>query len=195
MTSVLIATNEPVLARGLGAILADGGMEVADICTDVVQLTERFLGCNPDVAILDMAVMPVLGVIAELRKLAPRCHLLIWPRKISDTQARELRRLGVRGVLQPDVTPEQLVRTVNMLGSFPVAELTPAALVKNVCNPIERQIVSLVGCGMKDNEIAAVVRSDIHTVDEQVKTLTRRLGVEDRYELALYGLSMAGEAI
>ena len=43
------------------------------------------------------------------------------------------------------------------------------------------------------SEIAAAVRTDRRTVDQQVRTLSRKLGVQDRYELALYGLSIAGE--
>ena len=35
MTNVLIATNEPVLARGFEAVLKGNGLEVADICFDV----------------------------------------------------------------------------------------------------------------------------------------------------------------
>jgi DNA-binding NarL/FixJ family response regulator len=98
-------------------------------------------------------------------------------------------------VLPSEVTPELLIATLNMLASFPATGPSPASLVKDVCSPIERQIISLVGCGMKNNEIAALVRSDERTVDSKVKTLSRRLGVQDRYELALYGLSIAEEAI
>ena len=193
MTRVLIATNEPVLARGFEAILSGGGLEMVDVCTDIAQLVESLRRCRPDAAILDMAVMPPLTVMVELRKLAPECQLLVWPRQISQVQAEELLKLGARGVLPSDVTPEVLIATLNMISSFPV-EATPASLVKQVCNPGEREIISLVGRGMKNNEIAALVRSDIRTVDQQVKTLSRRLGVQDRYELALYGLSIAGEA-
>src|SRR5438445_13862648 len=106
MTSVLIATNEPVLARGFEAILAGGGVEVVDVCTDVAHLFESFRSGRPDVAILDMAITPMFGVLVDLRKLAPRCQILIWPRQISETQAQEMCRLGARGVLPCDVTPE-----------------------------------------------------------------------------------------
>jgi hypothetical protein len=43
---------------------------------------------------------------------------------------------------------------------------------------------------MKNDEIAAAIRTDRHAVDQQLKTLSNRLGVLDRYELALYGLSI-----
>ena len=193
MTSVLIATNEPVLARGFEAIITKGGLEVVDICRDVVHLFDCFRRSKPDVAILDMAVPELTGVLVELRKLAPRCQLLIWPRQILQPEADELVRLGARGVLPSDISPEVLVATLEMVGAFPASEVTPGALVKQVCSSEELRIISLVGCGMRNEEIAVMVQSDIRTVDQQVKTLSRRLGAQDRYELALYGLSMSGE--
>jgi len=190
---VLIATNEPVLARGFEAILTGGGLEIVDICNDVTRIVDSFAQCRPEVAILDMAITPLSAMLIELRRLAPACQLLIWPRQISETQARELLRLGARGVLPGDVTPEVLIATVRMLASFPPGDSTPASLVKQVCDPHERQILSLVGSGMKNDEIAALVRSDMRSIESKIKNLTNRLGVQDRYELALYGLSIANE--
>jgi DNA-binding NarL/FixJ family response regulator len=118
---------------------------------------------------------------------------VIWPRQISEIQAKELVRHGARAVLPSEVTPEVLVGTLRMLDAFPAEDSTPAALVKQVCNPLERRILSLVGCGMKNEEIAAAVRTDRQTVDQEVRNLSQRFGVLDRYELALYGLSIANE--
>jgi len=194
MTTVLIATNEPVLARGFEAILSAGGLHIAGICTDIGQIFDTFRRSRPDIAILDAAVTPLSAVIIDLRKLAPRCRLLAWPRAMSQAQAQELVRLGAHGVLPSDVTPDVLVNTLNLLASFPESEPAPAALVKHVCSPVEQQIIALVGCGMLNHEIAAVVQSDARAVDEQVKALSRRFGAQDRYELALYGLSISNQA-
>jgi DNA-binding NarL/FixJ family response regulator len=187
---VLIATNEPVLAHGFQSILTSGGLEVVDVCTDLAQIFQSIVDRRPEAAILDMAVSPMHCVLVELRKLAPTCQLLVWPRQISEHQAKELLRMGARAVLPADVAPDVLIGTLRMLDTFPTLDRTPASLVNQVCNPLERQILSLVGCGMKNDEIAAAIRTDRHAVDQQLKTLSNRLGVLDRYELALYGLSI-----
>jgi DNA-binding NarL/FixJ family response regulator len=192
---VLIATNEPVLARGFAAILASGGLEVVDVCTDVGRIVDSFVRCQPQIAILDMAVAPLHTFLIELRRLGPTCQLLVWPRQISEFQAKELVRLGARGVLPNDVTAEALLATIRMLNSFPPQDPTPSALVKQVCDARERQILSLVGCGMKNHEIAILVRTDARTVDQKIQSLASRLRVQDRYELALYGLSIANEGM
>jgi len=192
---VLIATNEPVLARGFEAILTSGGLEVVDVCTDVGRIIDAFARHQPEVAILDMAVAPLHTVLIELRRLSPTCQLLVWPRQISEQQAKELVRFGARGVLPNDVTPQLLIATIRMLESFPQQEGAASALVKQVCDANERQLLSLVGCGMKNDEIAMLVRTDARSVDQKLRTLAGRLGVQDRYELALYGLSIANEPI
>jgi DNA-binding NarL/FixJ family response regulator len=194
MTTVLIATNEPVLASGFEAILNGNGLEIADICFDVVQLFDCVLRCRPEIAILDIEASHLTDVVVELRRVAPKCQLLIWPRQISMEQAQEVVRLGARGVLPLNVKPAQLVETLDMLANFPIPERTPAVVVQNVCSASERKLIALVGCGMKNVEIAAVMRSDEGEVDSLVRTVSRRLGVRDRYELALYGLSVASEA-
>ena len=194
MTTVLIATNEPVLARGFESILKSNGLEVADICFDLVQLFESFQRCRPEVAILDIEAAHLIDVVVELHRLAPKCQLLIWPRQLSMEQANEVVRLGARGVLPINVKPADLVETLEMLAHFPGADSTPAGVVQHVCSPAERKLIALVGCGMKNVEIAALMRSDEGEVDNLVKNVSRRLGVRDRYELALYGLSVANEA-
>ena len=194
MTNVLIATNEPVLARGFEAVLKGNGLEVADICFDVVQLFDSVHRCHPEIAILDIEASHLNDVVVELRKAAPKCQLLIWPRQISMEQAQEVVRLGARGVLPINIKPAELVETLDMLAHFPGPVPTPGTVVQHVCSPYERKLIALVGCGMKNVEIAAVMRADEGAVDNVVKTVSRRLGVRDRYELALYGLSMASEA-
>jgi DNA-binding NarL/FixJ family response regulator len=190
---VLIATNEPVLARGFQTILADGGLEIVDVCSDIGRIVDSLAKHRPEIAILDMAVAPMQTVLIELRRIAPECQLLVWPRQISEHQAKELVRMGARGVLPNDVKPEVLLATLRMLGSFPALDPTPAALVKQVCDAQEREILSFLGHGMKNDEIAVLVRTDTRDIDQRVRNLARRLGVQDRYELALYGLSIANE--
>jgi DNA-binding CsgD family transcriptional regulator len=59
--------------------------------------------------------------------------------------------------------------------------------------PREGQLVSLVADGLKNKEIAEELCISEGTVRVYMSTLFRKLGVKDRYELALYGLkNMAG---
>ena len=61
------------------------------------------------------------------------------------------------------------------------------------CNDRERELITLVGYGLNNEEIASSVGSDPSTVHKRLRELSERLGTEDRCELALYGLSTLGE--
>src|SRR5437016_2437902 len=89
MTRVLIATNEPILAKGLESVLSAGGLEIAAVCHDVFELFECLPGCSPDIAVLDMLVLPTPEAIHDLRRIAPQCQFVLWPRPaLPDSPAR-----------------------------------------------------------------------------------------------------------
>lgn len=177
MTRVLIATNEPILAKGLEAVLMAGGLEIAAVCNDVFELFDCLQRCRPDIAVLDMPVLSAPEVIHDLRWLAPRCRLVLWPRlALSDSPAR-------------------LVDALTLMALFPEPEPSLSLLVNlAACSEREREIITLVGYGLNNQEIAAALGSDRATVQKLLRNLSNRLGAEDRYELALYGLSTLNEA-
>jgi len=186
---VLIATNEPMLARGLEATLKAGGLEVCAVCQDVFELFDRFLSSQPAIAILDLPVLPGPEVIAELRSLAPNCQIVLWPRPIARRGVDEAIRHGARGVLPPETSPKRLAETLTMLLNFPDPLRGPADVVKGACSPLEQQYLAMVGHGLDNQEIAAAMGSDESTIHKLQQTVSDRLGVEGRYELALLGLS------
>lgn len=175
MTRVLIATNEPILAKGLETVLVAGGLEVAAVCHDVFELFECFQQCRPDIAVLDMPVLPAPEVIHDLHRLAPQCQLVLWPRlTLSDSPAR-------------------LVDALSLMSQFSGPDPSPSTLVKLACSETERKLIALVGYGLNNGEIAGALGSDPSTVQKLLRSLADRLGTEDRYELALYGLSTLSE--
>src|SRR5271157_4745212 len=172
MTRVLIATNEPILAKGLETVLMEGGLEIAAICDDFFELFECLQRCRPDVAVLDMPVLPAPEVIYGLHRLAPQCQLVLWP------------RLALSG------SPARLVDALILMAQFSEPDPSPSTLVNLACSESERDLISLVGYGLNNQEIAAALGSDRSTIQKLLRSLSDRLGAEDRYELALYGLSV-----
>jgi DNA-binding NarL/FixJ family response regulator len=193
MTHILIATAEPVLAMGFESILAEAGFDSRAICTDVVQVMECLERSRPDVAILDLRMPPGTGLIDDLRRLAPQCQVVLCRRKFSVGESEAIVRAGVRGILPADVSPRQFVEVIRLIAAFPTAHPSPAAAVINVCDDVERQLINLVGRGMPIDEIACVMHVEQSTVERLLKDVLLRHGVQDRYELALYGISMTKE--
>jgi DNA-binding NarL/FixJ family response regulator len=175
MTRVLIATNEPMLAKGLEAVLTAGDIDIAAVCHDVFELFDCFQRCRPDIAVLDLPVLPGPEVIQDLHRLAPQCQLVMWPRLTSsDSTAR-------------------LVDAINLMAQFSGPDPSPSALVNLTCGETDRKLISLVGHGLDNEEIAAALGCDQPTVQKLLKSLSHRLGAGDRCELALYGLSTLNE--
>jgi len=173
---VLIATTEPVLAKGLESVLTAGGLEVTDICKDVFEIFESFQRRRPDVAILDMPVLPAPEIVRDFHRLAPKCRLVLWP----------------HANLSRD--PAKLVEAINMLTTFTESNSEPAALVDLSCSAAERELITLIGYGLSNEEIAWAMSADAATVHQLVKKVSDKLGAEDRYELAMYGLSTLNDA-
>jgi DNA-binding NarL/FixJ family response regulator len=175
MSRVLIATDQMVLAAGMKAVLTGGGIEVVAVCEDILELFEALPVSKPDVAILDEKILPTRDVLRELYRVAPKCQWIEWPK------------------LSPWESPERLVQTVHMMANFSGPEPSPETLVRLLCEPSERELMELVGYGLDNQEIAAIMCADKSEVQKQISSLSSRLGAEDRYELVLYGLSTLKE--
>jgi DNA-binding NarL/FixJ family response regulator len=122
-----------------------------------------------------MRGMPGPEVIHDLHRLAPQCQLVLWPRlTLADSPAR-------------------LAEALNLMAQFSGPEPSPSTLVNLTCTETERKLITLVGYGLNNQEIASALGSDQSTVQKLLRSLSDRLGIEDRYELALYGLSTLSE--
>jgi len=175
MTRVLIATDQTVLAAGMQAILTEGRIEVVGVCRDILELFEILPVAKPDVAMLDPNILPTQDALRELYRVAPKCQWIEWPR------------------LHLSETPERLAEIIHMMANFSGPAPSPQTLVRLICEPREQQLMELVGYGLDNQEIAAIMCADQSEVQKQLTSVSTRLGAEDRYELVLYGLSTLKE--
>ena len=100
--------------------------------------------------------------------------------------------MGIRGILRKQLPVELLVKCLqavcagelwfekDLMASLIVR---PAALTNR-----ERQLVSLLSQGLKNKEIAATMVVSEGTVKVYLSRLYEKLGVKDRFELALFAL-------
>jgi DNA-binding CsgD family transcriptional regulator len=128
---------------------------------------------------------------------------VLWVRSISTELAYQAMELGVRGVLRKTLAPDLLLKCLtkvcegelwfdkNLTASFLSAKMV--ALTKR-----ESQLVALLSQGLKNKEIASTLQISEGTVKVYLSRLFQKVGVKDRFELALYGLrnlqNMTGEA-
>jgi DNA-binding NarL/FixJ family response regulator len=203
MARVLLFTDEPVLARGFTSVLSSvPGFDSVSVCQSTAELAVTIQTSKPDVLLIDLTPDVTFGILTQLQGSLPNCRIVLWVRAISTELAYQAMELGVRGVLRKTLPPELLIKCLGkvaegelwfdktLTASFLSAKMI--ALTKR-----ESQLVSLLSQGLKNKEIATTLSISEGTVKVYLSRLFQKVGVKDRFELALYGLrnlqNMSGE--
>ena len=194
MARVLLFTDEPVLARGFVAVVTSApGFETVSVCHTTAELADAAPKLKPEVLLIDLTPDVTFGILTQLQRDLPNCRIVLWVRAISTELAYQAMELGVRGVLRKTLTPELLVKCLakvcegelwfdkSLTASFLSAKMI--ALTKR-----ESQLVALLSQGLKNKEIASTLEISEGTVKVYLSRLFQKVGVKDRFELALYGL-------
>ena len=101
--------------------------------------------------------------------------------------------LGVRGILRKTLPTETLLRCLTRVNEGELwfeKSLTDSIMSARRYSLTRRegQLVSLLSQGLKNKEIATALTISEGTVKVYLSRLFQKLGVKDRFELALYGL-------
>ncbi len=203
MTRLLLYTDEPILASGLEAVLSSAtSYNLSGICRTTPALMEQARIDRPDVLLLDLTPELSFGVLLEIQRQFPNSRIVLWVRSISTELAYQAIEHGVRGILRKTHPPEVLLKCLQMVADgglwFEEALKASFTTMRTVSlTRRESQLVSLLSQGLKNKEIAATLFISEGTVKVYLSRLFQKLGVKDRFELALFGLKNmpSGEAL
>jgi DNA-binding NarL/FixJ family response regulator len=194
MTRLLLYTDEPILAKGLETILVPStGFELAATLSSTLNLIEEVHTTSPDVLLMDLTPDLNLGVLVELQRHIPSSRIVLWVRVMSTELAYQAIEHGVRGILRKTQSPEVLLKCLRMVADgglwFEETLKTSFTSMRTISlTRRESQLVSLLSQGLKNKEIAATLFISEGTVKVYLSRLFHKLGVKDRFELALFGL-------
>lgn len=194
MARVALFTDEPVLAKGFICVLSSiPGLELVSVCNNAAELSELLRSNRPDVLLMDLIPDVTFGLLAEIQRDAPGCRVVLWTRTISTELAYQAVELGVRGILRKTLSPELVVKCLCKVSEGELwfdKSLTASFLAAKAIALTNResQLVSLLSQGLKNKEIAAALSISEGTVKVYLSRLFQKVGVKDRFELALYGL-------
>jgi two-component system, NarL family, nitrate/nitrite response regulator NarL len=204
MARVLLFTDEPVLATGFTSTVSSvPDFESVSVCHSIAELVETVPKLLPDVLLIDLTPEVTFGLLTQLQREAPGSRIVLWVRTISTELAYQAMELGVRGVLRKTLTPELMVKCLGKVSEGELwfdKSLTASFLSAKMVALTRResQLVALLSQGLKNKEIAATLQISEGTVKVYLSRLFQKVGVKDRFELALYGLrnlqNMAGES-
>lgn len=199
MATILLCTSEPVLAEGLARVLETRHTEPAEalvmtgVCSGPEELQEAMERLRPDLLLADLTSSVTFEVLSGLNDLARETKIVLWVHDISTELALQAMSLGIRGILRKTLPVETLCRCMNRVNDGELwfeKALTDSLMTARRYSLTRRegQLVALLSQGLKNKEIATALTISEGTVKVYLSRLFQKLGVKDRFELALYGL-------
>jgi DNA-binding NarL/FixJ family response regulator len=191
---IALYTEQPFLARGLATVLSTQPDLELIACPDTTQSAVECLRSSPPHVLL---VHPVAGISLEdlraIRSANPRCPIILWGQELGGQFAFQAMQLGVRGILPAHIAIDDLLAALrNVIHGVLCFD---SGLVENVLTqpPVtlstrEGQLISLVAQGLKNKEIAFLLGLTEGTVKGYLHKLFKKLGMNDRLDMALFGL-------
>ena len=194
MPELAIYSDDSVLARGAAHILESApDFEVYCVSGDAAGLLTITEQKRPDVLLLDLCPGVTLSLISDLRLACPTCKIVLWARDVPAEFAYQAMGAGIRGILKRTLPTSELIRCVRKVAINDVwfdKDLTSGFFCNKVVKLTrrERELVALLARGLKNKEIAYMLSLSEGTVKVYFSRLFEKLGVKDRFELALYAL-------
>jgi DNA-binding NarL/FixJ family response regulator len=194
MASVLLCTDEPVLAEGLKRILAGvEGLNLCSWCSRVSDIAKELEAHKPDILLVDLTSDVTFAVLSSLHGVACQARIVLWVNTIPTELALQAMSLGIRGILRKTLPLETLIRCLDRIQHGELwfeKALTDSIMGARRYSLTRRegQLITLLSQGLKNKEIATTLTISEGTVKVYLSRLFQKLGVKDRFELALYGL-------
>jgi len=194
MTRVYLYSDQPILAKGLEALLAaTGRFQLECFFSGVPELMERLESNVPEILLLDLTPEVTFGVLSDIKRVVRECKLVLWVNSISTELAFQAMGLGVRGILRKTLPAELQVKCLHKVSEGELwfeKALTDSFLAAKrvVLSQREGQLITLLSHGLKNKEIASTLLISEGTVKVYLSRLFQKVGVKDRFELALFGL-------
>ncbi|QFZ24313.1 response regulator transcription factor [Saccharothrix syringae] len=185
-------------------ILASGGIDVVGEAADGAEAVAAVRELRPDVVLMDIRMPNVDGLEATRRVLAhvPGCRVVILTTFDLDRYVYDALAAGASGFLLKDVTPEHLVAAVRLVdtGDALLAPSITRRLVERFAagdrprpprppavhrdlaalTPREREVLTLMGRGRSNAELAEELTLSEATVKTHVARIFAKLALRDR---------------
>jgi two-component system, NarL family, nitrate/nitrite response regulator NarL len=207
---VVIADAHPVVREGLRRLLqAEEGFTVIGQAENGSQALDLVKSEHPDILMLDngMPGLSAVQVLRELSNLDTPCRVILLNAALDRTEILEVLRLGVKGVMAKNTTVALVIKSIRTvmagqywIGRESVSDLIGCLIPRRPGDPAlpfagkadltsrELQIVTAVGNGYSNKEIASRLSLSEHTVKHHLSSIFDKLGMTNRLEVALFAI-------
>lgn len=202
----MIVDDHAVIRTGLRMLIEqDQTMKVVAMAGSGAEAVEQAASEQPDIIILDLLLGNEDGLlfIPELRETSPTSRVLILTGVQNADSHRSAIRRGAMGIVLKEHAADLLLKAIrkvndgevwidrSMMGSI-IQEFTrptpvdPEAAKITSLTGREREVITLVGEGLKNKQIAERLFISETTVTHHLSSVFSKLEVSDRLELIIY---------
>jgi len=204
---VVIADDQDLVRSGLEMVLTARGIDVVGLAADGREAIGLARELRPDVVLMDIR-MPVMDGIAAtkaLQQLPSPPRVLVLTTYDLDTYVYDAFRAGASGFLLKDIDPPDLLSAVRVVaaGEALLAPRLTRRLIEAFVaqeraapgprpddaiaelTPREREVLTLVGRGLSNSEIADELVLSPLTAKTHVARLFQKLDARDRAQLVV----------
>ena len=192
--SLVVYTNEPMHAMAFTSLLEPRLNEfAASIVADASSLAAKVAASQPDVILLSVDGPLDWDLLHKLHRESPLSRVVLWLHDIALESAFRAKEYGVRGILRKSLSPDMILKCVQRvyLGELWFEKTLTESFLSGKTVRVtrrENQLITLISQGLKNKEIATVLEISEGTVKVYLSRLFEKVGVRDRFELALLGL-------
>lgn len=206
MTDILLAEDQDLVRQGLKLMIEmDESLNITGEANDGEEAIALCEKNNYDLVILDirMPVMTGLEAAKTIRERWPDKFVLMLTTFNDEEYALEALKYGANGYLLKNGEAEDLIRSIHSVlgGGLAIedqvaAKVMPKLLerqsadveVDDTLTSRELDIISSVGQGLNNNEIAKKHFLSVGTVKNYISTILDKLELRDRTQIAIYAL-------
>ncbi|WP_329012523.1 response regulator transcription factor [Streptomyces sp. NBC_00690] len=211
MIRVLVADDEAMIRAGVRAVLAtDPNIDVVAEAADGHEAVEKVRLHRPAVAVLDIRMPGIDGIeaAAEIRSTVPEANVIILTTFGEDDYILQALSGGAAGFLIKSGEPEELIAGIHAVAEG-AAYLSPKVAARviahlastgagglagrrsaardrvNALTPRERDVLTFLGSGLSNAQIARRLHLVEGTVKAHVSSILARLAVDNRAAAAV----------
>jgi len=202
---VFIVAASPLARAGLENLLAARDVEVVASNGTIDALAEMLADAAPDVVLIDSSGEPFDLTLESILAsgLASDVSVVLLGDGMTPAASADALRAGIRAALPGDISPEQLVATLQavasglavlhpanmneMLPAGSAATRVPDELAESLTRR-ELEVLQMLAGGLSNKEIAARLNISEHTAKFHVASILGKLGAGSRAEAVALGI-------